>query len=79
MLKMTDIQLEIMTDIDLFQFIEKGMRGGILHISNRYGEANDKYMSMTPADHPGISCIWMEITFMVALCHNAYRQEDSNG
>ena len=45
MLKMTNVQLELMTDIYLFQFIEKGMRGGISHIANRHGEANNKYMT----------------------------------
>ena len=44
MLKMTEMNLEILTDIDMSQFIEKGLRGGISYIANRWGTANNPYM-----------------------------------
>ena len=44
MLKMTDIKLDLISVIDMYQFIEKGMRGGISYIANRYGKGNNKYM-----------------------------------
>ena len=38
MLQMTDIKLELITDVDIFQFIEKDMCGGVSYISNCYGK-----------------------------------------
>ena len=44
MLKMTRIELELISDLDMYLFIEKGMRGDISYIAKRFSKANNKYM-----------------------------------
>ena len=43
MLKMTDVKIEKISDIDKYFFIEIGLRGGISYIAKRYAKANKKY------------------------------------
>ena len=43
MLKMTRIELEKISDIDKYLFVEKGLRGGISYIAERYAKANNEY------------------------------------
>ena len=45
MLKMTNIELEKISDINKYLFIEKGLRGGISYIAKRYYKANNKYLN----------------------------------
>ena len=45
MLKKTGVNLELVTDIDIYQMAKKGLLGGISYIANRYSKPYNKYLN----------------------------------
>ena len=60
MLKMTGMRLEKIVDIDMYLFIEKGLRGGISYIAKRYAKANNKYMNDYDSNKPSTFITYLD-------------------
>ena len=52
MLKMTGIESELISDIDIHLFIEKGMRRGIFYIAKRFRDDVNVHLAMFTAQRP---------------------------
>ena len=52
MLKHTQVQLELIDDIDMHQMVEKGIRGGISVITHKHAKANNPYVPGYDASKP---------------------------
>ena len=44
LLKMSDVNLELVSDLEMYDFIERGKRGRVSSIMKRYAEANNRHM-----------------------------------
>ena len=65
MLKMTDINFELISHINMYQIVEKELKGGISYIACRHAKANNKYMKKYNKNKPS-----MYITYQD--CNNLY-------
>ena len=52
LLKSTEVSLELITDPDMYLFIEKGLRGGISMVSHRHAIANNPQMENYDPEQP---------------------------
>ena len=78
MIKITKIKLEVVPDPDMYIFFEKGTRGQISYISNRYRKASNKYLKLYGPKKESKHTIYLLIIYVVMQCPNLCQQIDSN-
>ena len=80
MLKIIKVELEFIPDPDTYIFFQKGTRGGVFHISNRYSKANNKYLKCCDSKQESRHILHLDANnYMVMRCLNFFQQVDSNG
>ncbi|XP_055377147.1 uncharacterized protein LOC129609241 [Condylostylus longicornis] len=61
MLKFTNVKLELLTDIDMLLFIERGIRGGLTQVSKRHSIANNPYLPEYDSSVPNKYLMYWDI------------------
>ena len=72
MLKMTGIELEKISDIDQYLFIEKGLRGGISYIAKRHSKANNEYCPDYDKNKPSTFISYIDMNNLYGWAVNEY-------
>ena len=60
LLKCTNIELEQITEANMYLFIEKGLRGGISMVSHRHAIANNRYMQNFDPSQPDSYLMYLD-------------------
>ena len=80
MLNMTKVELELITDPDMYIFFEKGIRGQVSYISNRYSRANNKYLKSYDQKQESKHIIYFdENNLYVMQCLGFFQNASSSG
>ena len=72
MLKMANLELEKISDIDKYLFIEKGIREGISQIAKRYAKANNKYLNDYNPKKPSTFISYLDMNNLYDWAMNEY-------
>lgn len=60
MLLFTKIELDLISDVEMYQMLEKGIRGGLAQCSLRHAKANNKYLVNYKPEEPSSFLIYLD-------------------
>ena len=60
LLKKTGVELELFTDLEMYLFVERGMRGGISMVSNRYAKASNPLLQDYDPSRPNKYIMYLD-------------------
>ena len=69
---MAGAKLEKTFDIDMYLFIEKGLRRGIFYSAKRYSEANNKYMKTYHPAKPSKYILYLDMNNLYGWAMSGY-------
>ena len=67
MLNMRKVELELIQDPEMYIVFEKGMRGGVFYISNRYNKANNKYVKSQDPKQESKHIIYLDVNYFICI------------
>ena len=70
--KMTGIELEKISDIDQYLFIEKGVRGGISYIAKQHNKVNNEYCPDYDKNKPSTFISYLDMNNLYGWAMNEY-------
>ena len=68
-LKMTKIKLEIILDPGMYIFFEKGTRGGMCYVGNRYSKVNNEYLKSHDPKQESKHIIYLDANNLYRYCN----------
>ena len=77
MLNITKVEPDLISDVNMYCFFQKGTKGSVFYISKRYSKASK--LPIVLKTGPNILLTWTKIIYPVMLCQNLFQQVHLSG